>query len=89
MSEFVASGRIVDLVLAVVAIEAALLFALRRRLGRGPRPADILAMLLPGVCLMLALRAALTGAWWGAIAVALAAAFLAHLADLSRRFGGG
>ena len=43
-------------------IEAVALFVYWRMTGRGLRPASVLAMLLPGACLLLALRAALTGA---------------------------
>jgi hypothetical protein len=45
-------------------------------------------MLLPGVCLMLALRAALAGSAWPWVPLALAAALLAHLADLRARWRG-
>ena len=41
-----------------------------------------LLRLLPGALMILALRAALTGAGWPWIALALACSFPAHLADL-------
>jgi hypothetical protein len=50
--------------------------------GRGLPPAAALAMLLPGACLLLALRAALTGAASTVILAWLAAALVTHLADL-------
>ena len=40
--------------------------------------------LLPGALMVLALRAALTGADWPWVALALAASLPAHLADLAR-----
>lgn len=86
MTELFATGRIVDVVLAITALEALLLLAYRRGTGRGPTPADLLGNLLSGVCLMLALRAALVDAWWGWIALWLVAAFAAHLSDLARRW---
>ena len=86
MSGLFASGRIVDIVLAITAIEAALLLAYHRRTGRGPAPKDVVGMLLAGACLMLALREALVGAEWRWIALWLAAAFVAHLNDLRRRW---
>ena len=46
---------------------------------------DRLLALLPGVFMLLALRAALTGAAWPWIAGALAASFPFHLADMARR----
>lgn len=46
-----------------------------------------LLRLLPGALMMVALRLALTDATWPWIALALAASFPAHLADLSRHGG--
>lgn len=86
MTWLFASGHVADLVLGVLAMEAALLLAFRRRTGRGPTPRAILGIVLPGVALVLALRLALTGAWWGWIGLVLGAAFLAHLFDLSQRW---
>jgi hypothetical protein len=86
MSELFASGRIVDLVLALTALEGLLVVAYHRRTGRGVAPADFLSNLLSGICLMLAVRGALVGAWWGWIALCLLAALVAHLADLRRRW---
>lgn len=53
--------------------------------GRGWRGGDAALRLLPGALMLLALRAALTGAGWPWIALALAASFPAHLADIARR----
>lgn len=86
MSAFVASGRIADLVIAVTLLEWLALAWLRRRTGRGIAPAALARALLPGLCLMLALRCALTGALWHWIAVWLLAAGLAHLADIVLRW---
>ncbi len=74
-----------DAVLAATLLEAVLLLALRRRRGWPLSSADILAMLLPAVALLIALRLALAGAGTAAIALALSAAGLLHLADLRRR----
>ena len=46
----------------------------------------MLAFLLAGACLLLALRAALVGASWPWVAAPLAGAFAAHLADLGLRW---
>ena len=43
VSTLFATGRIVDLILAFTAIEAACLVAWHRRAGRGPAPADLSA----------------------------------------------
>lgn len=80
MSEWFASGRVVDLVIVVIALEA-LWIVLRRR---GDVPGKLLA-LVPGVLILLALRAALTGAGWPVIAFWLALSFPVHLADMVRR----
>ncbi|MBA3811885.1 MAG: hypothetical protein H0X27_09670 [Caulobacteraceae bacterium] len=46
---------------------------------------DLALALAPGVCLLLALRATLTGAGWPWIAAFLAASFPVHILDLRRR----
>lgn len=81
-------GLVAPLLLGFVLAEAALLYALHRRSGRGLPPAGIFALLAPGACLMLALWAAMAGVWWGWTGLALTAALLAHLADLRRRWSG-
>jgi uncharacterized membrane protein SirB2 len=86
LSELFTSGRIVDLVLAFTLIEAAALIVWHRRTGRGLPPASVVVLLLPGICLMLALRAALTDASWPWLALLLLASLAAHLADLVRRW---
>lgn len=86
MSDLIASGRIVDIVLGFVVLEIALLTVYRRVSGRGIATLDLLFNLLAGVCLLLALRSALVGAAWIWIAVWLSAALLAHVADLARRW---
>jgi hypothetical protein len=86
MSGLFASGRIVDLILALTVLEWFALTAYRRRTGRGPAPAPLAANLLAGVCLLLAVRAALVDAWWGWLALCLAGSLVAHLADLGLRW---
>ena len=46
---------------------------------------DVLFAIAPGACLILALRAALTGSNWIWIAAPLAVSLPFHLADLARR----
>jgi hypothetical protein len=82
------TGRIVDLILLLMVVEGAGLLLLRRRLGRGMPASEILAFLAAGATLMLGLRAALVGAGWGWIALALAVGGAAHLAFLLLRWRG-
>lgn len=82
------SGRVVDLILGLMVLEGAVLALHRRRTGRGVPIGGLIAFLLAGACLLLALRGALVGAWWGWIALPLAGALVAHLADLRLRWRG-
>ena len=80
MSGFFASGHAVDLILVIMAIEAVVLLMTRRM-----TPWALRLVFGPGVCILLAARAALVGADWGWISLALAASFPLHLLDLRRR----
>lgn len=86
MSGLFASGLVIDLILVLTVLEAGFLVLLHRRTGRGVPPEEFLANLISGMALMLAVRAALTGAWWGWVGFWLSAAFIAHLTDLWRRW---
>jgi hypothetical protein len=81
-----ASGRIVDIVLAFTVVEALGLAAYHRLTGRGIAMRDVAATLLSGLCLMIALRCVLSGAWWGWVGLCLSGALVAHVADLARRW---
>ena len=85
LESLVLSGRIVDIALAVLVVESLALYAWRRRARGGISPWALLANLGAGGSLMLALRAALTGAGWTWIATWLVAALVFHLADLAQR----
>jgi len=86
VAEFVATGRVVDLIVAVMVLEALILAMYRRKSGHGIAVGALLASLVPGLLLVLALRGALVGAGSSWILVCLAAAFAAHLFDLSQRW---
>lgn len=77
------SPHLIDLILAFTVLEAVVV--VRRR---GLSPAATVVMLLPGICLLLALRAALAGTAWPWVPAALAASLVAHLLDLRRRWSG-
>lgn len=80
MTQFFASGRVADVILAVLAIEAVLLLR-----GRRLPTADLLLLLGAGAAFAWALRGALTGAAWPWVALPLAVAGLLHGWDLRRR----
>jgi len=80
MSALFANGRAVDIVLVVMLVEAAILIVRRRAAA-----ATIVLAFLPGALILLGVRAALTGAGWQWVALALAASFPVHLLDVRRR----
>ena len=86
MAEFIASGRAIDVVLGFVLLEAVLLYGIHRRTGRGLAPPVLASMLVPGACLLLAVRAALTDGSWMLVALWLILALVAHLIDLRQRW---
>ncbi len=76
----------IDLVIGVTVLEAVLLTLWHQRTGRGVAPAEWRLMLGAGLCLMLALRTVLMSAPFPLTLLFLAAAGIAHLADLKRRW---
>jgi hypothetical protein len=86
LQDLFATGRIVDLILVLVAVEAAALLSVRAVSSRGPSPAAIIANLAAGAMLMLALRSVLVAAHWSVTALWLVAALVAHLTDLALRW---
>jgi hypothetical protein len=81
LQAFFANGTAVDLILGVLVVE--FVWLVRQRGARAWL--DILLALGPGAMILLALRAALTGAGLPWIGLSLAASFPVHLADLHRR----
>ncbi len=75
-----ASGHAADLILGVLALEAAWL-----RAARGWGWGAILGLLGPAALIVLGLRAALVGSAWWWIALPLAASLPLHLIDLRSR----
>ena len=86
MREFVASGHLVDLAMVLTLLELIGLVIYRRRTGRGIDGSKLVITLASGLFLMLGLRAALTGADWPWIALALFASWATHLLDLKNRW---
>lgn len=85
LAQLFASGRIIDVILALVALEGAALLLWHRRTGRGPAAIPLLCNLASGAALMLAVRAALTGAAWPAVATCLLLSLVAHASELVLR----
>ena len=79
MQSFFTTGHAVDLVLAFMAVEAVVFVMMKRR------ALTVVLTILPGAVMMLALRAALTGAGWQWVAIWLTVSLPLHLADLRHR----
>jgi hypothetical protein len=77
---------LVDLVIVATLIEFFVLRALHAKKGVGVAPKDFALNMLSGLCLMLALRAALSGGPLALILITLAAAGLLHGLDIYRRW---
>jgi hypothetical protein len=86
MDQLFSSGRLVDFVLIVVAVEAVTLCAYWIVAGKGVAPRDLLPNLLAGFFLVLALRLTLSDAGWMPVCGCLAAAGIASMMDISRRW---
>ena len=86
LESLVTSGRIIELMLALVVIEALVLATYRLRTGGGIALRPLLANLGAGACLMLALRLLAGHAGWHWVAACLTAALCFHLADLAQRW---
>jgi hypothetical protein len=79
------SGQAADVILLVMAVEFVVLCWRDRSRPQPDAVLDVLFALAPGACLVLAVRAGLTGAGWVWVGVWLAASLPFHLVDLARR----
>jgi hypothetical protein len=80
------SPGLIDLILVFAVVETAVLTLWHQRTGRGLPVIALGLIMLPGICLLLALRAALAGRAWPWVPGALTGALIAHLADLRSRW---
>ena len=80
------SGRIVDLMLAFIALEIAVIVWYRRRTGRGIAWVPLVVNAGAGASLMLAVRAVATGGTTMVVALCLLSALGFHMADLALRW---
>jgi len=88
-ADLFASGRIVDGIIGLMLVETVVLLALQRFMGTGVRARALLPFMAAGVCLMLALRAALVDGSWTVIAGFLMLAFVFHILDIALRWSRG
>lgn len=79
------SGHLLDLIIVLIALEIIVLAAAAQRWPGRVRLARLLPNLLSGAILMLCIRLAVTDANPRGILALLAAAFVAHAADLLLR----
>lgn len=86
MAEFFASGRSIDLVLLLIALEAIVLMVLWRWRRCPLPPLATLLILAPGTCLLLAAHAVLAGASWVWVSSLFLVALFIHLVDLRQRW---
>lgn len=86
LQQWIASGRIIDIMLAVLVVEVFVLIAYRTKTGRGPSITSVLLNIGAGGSLIVALKLALADASWQIFAAALVAAFFFHSADLAWRW---
>lgn len=84
LEQWYASTALVDGVIGFTVLELLALWLFHRRTGRGLAPADYALNGMAGLCLMVALRGALTPLW-PLVALGLVASGLAHFGDLLLR----
>ena len=68
---FFSNGRAVDLAIAITVMEGVVLAVYHRVTGRGVAPKQYVLNVMSALCLMLALRLALTGSAWLWVALSL------------------
>jgi hypothetical protein len=86
VADWFASGRIVDVILVLMVLEAVALTLLRNKAQRGLSIYVLAANFSAGAALLLALRAALTDHRWQSVALWLVLALIAHATDLRARW---
>lgn len=87
MNAWLTSGHIFDLILGMMVLEAILLGVYCHSRQRGLAALGLLANLVAGASLLLAMRLTLTQAGGELIGLCLALALVAHLLDLVSRQG--
>ena len=85
LQQWVLGGGLVDTIIAITLVEAAVLLAYHRQTKRGLKPRDYLLNVVSGLCLMLALRCTINSSSWYFVAAWLMLAGVAHVADVALR----
>jgi len=80
-ADLLTSPNWIDLIVLLTVLEGLLILR-----WRGLAPLATLRLLLPALCLLLALRCALAGTAWPWVPMALTAALVVHLWDLAARW---
>ncbi len=83
---FLSGVHAVDVILVVVAAEAAAIALYWQATGRGIKPVQLFPNLFAGALLLLALRLSLGGYSWPWYTACLALAGIANVADLRQRW---
>jgi hypothetical protein len=86
MAAFLPDPRIVDAIIALIAVEGVVLVLWRALTGGGLTVAEIVANLSSGAALLLALRMAISGGLSASVLALLSVALIAHVADLASRW---
>jgi hypothetical protein len=85
MDSLISSGRILDVILVVIAVEMLVVGFYMWRKGQGLALISFAASGLSGGSLVLAFRALMKESGWPFVAIYLGAALLAHVADIALR----
>ena len=86
MNEFFSDTGIIDIVIVCTLVEWCGLWLWYRYSGRGLAPVELRLTLLSGLCLMFAVRCALSGLPQFLVMLSLLAAGATHVVDIRRRW---
>jgi hypothetical protein len=84
VKDLLASGAVLDLALAVIALEFVVLAVFTRRRASSLHVTDLVGQLLAGTCLLLGMRSILKGGDYRVTLALLTASFPAHVFDVTR-----
>lgn len=86
MQTVLSGTGLIDVVIAATLLEWAALAWIWRRRRTGLPPLALSLTLLPGLCLMLAVRSAMLGLPWYSVALLLSASGITHMIDIRKRW---